>query len=180
VKLREIDWRFSSTERVFQALSDALKDVKDNLGETQEEFEIDDALEYTESLLGVAFVAAQTYIAGTISDANELMGSGSKLKKEQLLKEHSDGLTGLKVTRMELCDTVANYFKHHDEWDSWSAEGRHQKTVSVLHAAGINEDDDFPCHKAADILWSNHDGSDLEPLLLLISSWRKAVIAAYK
>ena len=127
--------------------------------------------------MGIAFVMAQTYIAGTVSDANKLMGSGGKLTKEQLLKKHGDELAGSTVTRMELCDAIANYFKHHDEWNSWSATGRHKNTVSILCAAGIEENADFPCRKAADILWSNNDGSDLEPLLSLISSWRKAVIA---
>ncbi len=177
MKWLEIDWRFSSTKRVFQALSDDLKDIKRDLGEAQEEFEIDDALEYTESLLGIAFVMAQTYIAGTVSDANKLMGCGGKLTKEQLLKKHGDRLVESTVTRMELCDAIANYFKHHDEWNSWSATGRHKKTVSILRAAGIEKNNDFPCRKAADILWSNNDGSDLESLLSLISSWRKAVIA---
>jgi hypothetical protein len=177
---REIDWRFSSTKRIFQALSDALKDVERNFSEAQEDFEIDDALEHTESLLGIAFVTAQAYIARTVSDANKLMGPGSKPTKERLLKDYGDMLAGSAVTRMELCDAIANYFKHHDEWSSWSAPGLHQKTVSILHAAGIEENNDFPCRKTADILWSNNDGSDLEPLLLLISSWRKAVIAACK
>ena len=177
MKWQEIDWRFFSTRRIFQALSDALKDVECDFSEAQESFEIDDALEHTESLLGIAFVMAQTYIAGTVSDAYKLMGSGSNLTKEQLLKDYGDRLAGSAVTRMELCDAIANYFKHHDEWNSWSATGRHQKTVSILRAAGIEENDDFPCRKAADILWSNNDGSDLEPLLSLISSWRKSVIA---
>jgi len=158
-------------------LSDALKDIERDLSEAQEEFEIDDALEHTESLLGIAFVMAQAYITGTVSDANKLMGSGGKLTKEQLLNKHGDGLAGSTVTKMELCDAIANYFKHHDEWNSWSAIGRHKKTVSILRAAGIEENDDFPCRKAVEILWSNNDYSDLKPLLSLISSWRKAVIA---
>lgn len=177
MNLYEIDWRFSSTKRIFQALSEGLKDVQRDFCEAQEEFEIDDALEHTERLLGIAFVTAQTYIAGTVSDANKLMRSGGKLTKEQLLKDYADTLPGSAVTRMELCDTIANYFKHHDEWHSWSGPDRHQNTVSILRAAGIKEIDDFRCRKAADILWSNNDGSDLEPLLSLISNWRKAVIA---
>ncbi len=180
MKCQEIDWRFSSTKRIFRALSDGLKDVKRDLGEAQEEFEIDDALEYTESLLGMAFVMAQTYITGTVSDANKLNGSGRKPAKERLLKDYGDKLAGAAVTKIELCDAIANYFKHHDKWNSWSATGRHQKTVSTLRSAGIEENDDFPCCKAADILWSNNDGSDIEPLLSLISSWREAVIASCK
>jgi hypothetical protein len=115
VNFHEVDWRFSSTKRIFQALSDGLKDVERDFSEAQEEFEIDDALEHTEGLLGIAFVTAQTYIAGTVSDAYKLMGSGSKPTKERLLKDCGDRLAGSAVTRMELCDAIANYFKHHDE-----------------------------------------------------------------
>lgn len=176
----EFDWRFSTTRRIMQALSDALKDVEQEWHETEESHEIDEILEHTESLLGIGFVTAQTYIAGTVSDANRISGSGNKLTKERLLKEHSDKLPTSEVTKMELCDAIANYFKHHDEWAGWSATGRHQKTVSVLRPANIDETDIFPCRKAADILWSNDDGSDLEPLLDLISDWRTAVIAASK
>jgi hypothetical protein len=152
MKWQEIDWRFSSTKRIFQALSDGMKDVMQDFSEAQEEFERDDALEHTEDLLGIAFVMAQTYIAGTVSDACKLKRPGSKLMKEQLLKNYGDRLAGSTVTKMELCDAIANYFKHHDEWNSWSAKGRHQKTVSILCVAGIEEDDEFPCRKAADIL----------------------------
>lgn len=176
----ELDWRFSTTRRILHALSDALKDVEREWPEAQESYELDEILEHTESLIGIGFVAVQTYIAGTVSDANRIVGSGNKLTKERLLQEHSDKLPTSEITKMQLCDAIANYFKHHDEWVSWSATGRHQKTVSILRAANIDEADDFPCRKAADILWSNNDGSDLEPLLDLVSAWRKAVIADSK
>jgi hypothetical protein len=172
VNFHEVDWRFSSTKCVFQALSDGLKSVRCEFNKVKEDFETDDILEFTESLLGIAFVTAQTYIAGTISDAYKLMGSNSKLTKKHLLKKYSDDLTGASVTKVELCDAVANYFKHHDEWN-----GCHKDTVSILFAVGIKENDNFPCRKAADILWSNNDDSNLEPLLSLISNWRRAVIA---
>jgi hypothetical protein len=180
VRLEEIDWRFSSTKRIFQALSDGLKGVERALDEAKESYQVDDALQHTESLLGIAFVMAQTYIAGTVSDVNRLAGAGGKVKKEQLLKGYGDRLAGSASTKMELCDAIANYFKHHDEWGDSSATGRNQKTVSILLAAGIQENDEFPCRKTADLLWSNNDKPDLEPLLSLISNWRKAVIAGYK
>jgi hypothetical protein len=180
VKWQEIDWRFSSTKRVFQALSDGLKNVEHALDEAQESYQMDDALEHAESLLGIAFVMAQTYIAGTVSDANRLPRAGGRLTKEQLLKNYGERLAGSALAKMELCDATANYFKHHDEWGSSSTTARNQKTVSILRAAGIQENDEFPCRKTADLLWSNNNGSDLEPLISLISNWREAVIAAYK
>ena len=180
MKWQETDWRFSSTKRIFQTLSDGLRSVERALDEAQESYQMDDALEHTESLLGIAFVLAQTYIAGTVSDVNRLPGARGKLTKERLLKSYGERLAGSASTKMELCDAIANYFKHHDEWGDSSATGRNQKTVSILLAAGIQENDEFPCRKTADLLWSNNDGSDLEPLLSLISNWREAVIAAYK
>jgi hypothetical protein len=182
LNIYEIDWRFSSTSRIFQALSDGLENVARDFREAQESseefYDVDEAVEHVESLLGIAFVTAQTYIAGTVSDASKI--TRSTFKKDQLLKDFSDRLSGSEVTKLELCDSIANYFKHHDEWTSTSATNRNQKTVFVLRAAGIQEDDTSPCRKAADILWSNNDGSDLKPLLLLISNWRKAVIEACK
>ena len=72
MNIYEIDWRLSSTRQVFQALSDALKNVeKIILDETREDYEREDALEHAENLLGIAFVTAQTYIAGTVSDVNQ-------------------------------------------------------------------------------------------------------------
>ncbi|RLB66338.1 MAG: hypothetical protein DRH04_09505, partial [Deltaproteobacteria bacterium] len=68
----EIDWRLSSTRQVFQALSEALKSVKKIfLDKTREDYEREDALEHAENLLGIAFVTAQTYITGTVSDINQ-------------------------------------------------------------------------------------------------------------
>lgn len=178
--IREIDWRLSSIKRILQALSDGLKDVERNFNEAHEEYQRDDALDHTENLWGITFVMAQTYITGTVSDANQLRGAGDRLTKEQLIKAYSDRLGGSVATKIELCDAMANYFKHHDEWGNWSTTGRNQKTVSILQAAGIQATDEFPCCKAANLLWPNNDGSDLQPLLSLITSWREAIITAPK
>ena len=179
MNIYEIDWRLSSTRQVFQALSDALKNVgKIILDETREDYEREDALEHAENLLGIAFVTAQTYIAGTVSDVNQFAKVTNKLTKDQLLKTHNEKIAEKTITKLELCDALANYYKHHDEWESWSAIGRQQKTVATLQAAGIQESDSYPCIKAAEMLWLNTQS--LESLLLLVSSWRETVIKAYK
>ncbi len=180
MKSCEIDWRFSSTERVLQALSNGIEEAKFALDEAQEQYCVDDALEHVENLLGIAFVSAQAYITGTVADANQLIGSDSRLAKEQLTKNYSERLPGTAVTRLELCDAIANYYKHHDEWIAGSETGRSQRTVSTLRAVGITASDDFPCSRAAEILWANNDGSDLGPLLSLISCWRQDVISAHR
>jgi len=179
VNIYDIDWRLSSTRQVFQALSDALKNVeKIILDEAREEYEREDALEHAENLLGIAFVTAQTYIAGTVSDINQFAKVSNKLTKDQLLKTYSEKLSEKAVTKLELCDALANYYKHHDEWESWSAVGRQQRTVATLQAAEIIESDAYPCIKASEMLWLNTQS--LESLLSLITNWREAVFTAYK
>ena len=176
----DFDWRFSSTKRILEALSDGLKEVERGVDEAQESYQVDEILEHTEELLGIAFTTAQTYICGTVSDVNRFLKPRSQQTKEQLLKEYSEKLPASETTKMELCNAVANYYKHHEEWVSWSETGRHQKTVSILRAAGIEETDSLPCRKAANTLWTNDEGSDLEPLLRMISDWRRSVIAAFR
>jgi hypothetical protein len=172
----EIDWRLSSTRGIFQALSYSLKEVAQLLKDAQEDYQINYCFDQTENLLGIAFVRGQTYITGTVSDVNEIVGT--KTNKNQLLKRFSDRLENSEVTKIELCDAIANYFKHHDEWESWSPTERNRKTISILVATGIKETDEYPCDKAASLLWSNSD-EDLEPLLELLTKWREAVINHY-
>jgi hypothetical protein len=179
----EIDWRYSWVQRIFEALSEGLKRVGHDFDEAELSdefyFDVNMALEEANALLGIAFVTAQTYITGTVSDINKITKSGIKLKKDQLLKNHSDNLPGLGVTKLEFCDAMANYFKHQDEWPDWSATGHHQKTVSVLQNAGINQNDEYICVKAMELLLQIKE-YDLNPLLQLLSTWRQSVIEDIK
>ena len=175
----EIDWRLSSTRQVFQALSEALKNVKSIfLDKMREDYEREDALEHAENLLGIAFVTAQTYIAGTVSDINQFTKIASKLTKNQLLKIHNERISKTAITNLELCNALANYYKHHDEWKSWSAVGRQKSTVETLEAVGVKDADAYPCIKASEIL--QLDTQNLEPLLTLLSNWRETIFTAYK
>ena len=144
-----------------------------------DELYFDFALEQAEGLCGIAFVTAQTYITGTIADVKRLALADTKFKKDQLLKEFNDNLPGLTPTKLEFCDAMANYFKHHEEWQRWAGAGQKQKTVTMLQAAGLNEADNYPCVKAIHILLPENEWN-LMPLLKLLSSWRESIIEAYK
>ena len=128
--------------------------------------------------VGIAFVMAQTYITGTLSDVNEIVSSKTKVSKDELMKDFSEYLESSDITKIELCDATANYFKHHDEWKNWSPTERNRKTISILTATGIKEIDEYPCDKAASLIWSNSD-EDLQPLLELLTKWREAAIRHY-
>lgn len=177
MNLSEFDWRLPSTRRVLRALYAGLASVKEDLDDAGEVYETEDALEHGEALLGIAFIMAQTYVGGTVSDANQIAGSKVKFTKEQLLKEYSKKLPETTITELQLIDAIANYFKHHDEGSNWSVKGRSQKTLTILRAAGIDEF--YPCLKAADLLCPG-DVPDVGQLLLIIKDWRKLVIAACK
>jgi hypothetical protein len=179
----EFDWRYSSTQRIFESLSQGLKSVEHDLDESEQSselyFDVDIALEHADGLFGIAFVTAQAYITGVVSDANKVAKSDIQFKKDQLRKDYSDYLPGLTVTRLEFCDAMANYFKHHDEWANWSGIGHGQKTISVLRVVGLREDDSYPCVSAANILLPKDDWG-LAPLLQILSHWREVVIEASK
>jgi hypothetical protein len=171
----EVDWRYSPTEQVLSAISVGLNEVATKVVPV----DIDEALEQWESLLGIAFVMAQTYITGTVSDVNKITRSSPPLKKVDLLKKFSRLISGTKVTGALLIDAIANYYKHHDEWPDWSPVGARKSTIEVLNEVGIHEHDSHPCRKAANMLLTPPDSFDLKPLFSIIVDWRKNVITAY-
>jgi hypothetical protein len=179
----EFDWRYSSIQRIFESLSQGLKSVEHDLDESEQSselyFDADMALDHADGLFGIAFVTAQTYITGVVSDANKVAKSGIQFKKDQLLRDYGDYLPKLTVTKLEFCDAMANYFKHHDEWANWSGTGHSQKTITILRTVGIREDDNHPCVGAANVLLPKDDWN-LAPLLQILARWRKLVIEACK
>ena len=179
----EFDWRYSSIQRIFESLSLGLKSVEHELDESERSselyFDVDMALEHANGLFGIAFVTAQTYITGVVSDANRVAKPSVRFKKDQLLRSYSDYLSGLTATKLEFCDAMANYFKHHDEWANWSGTGHSQKTITIFRTVGITEDDHHPCVSAANVLLPKGDW-DLAPLLQILLHWRKIVIEACK
>ena len=160
MNIYEIDWRISSIRRIAVALSQGIDLVARELELSEESDDPDsppfdpvDAAEHIENLLGIAFVTAQTYITGTVSDIPKLTHSSSTPTKRQLLHDFSDVLPGCNITKMEVCDAIANYWKHHEEWDGGSSTPRNKRTLDILNAMGIGEFENFPCQKVADILW---------------------------
>lgn len=186
MNLYEIDWRISYIRRIAMALSQGIDLVNYELNLSEESGDPDsppfdplDAAEHIENLLGIAFVTAQTYITGTVSDIPKLTSSSSTPTKRQLLQDFSEEIPGSNITKMELCDAIANYWKHQEEWDGWSGTPKNKRTLEILRGIGIEESENFPCQKVADVLWPG-GWQNLEQLLGLISEWRQRVIGCYK
>lgn len=134
-------------------------------------------LEYSETVFGIAFVLAQTYITGTVTDINELREHRGEKPIDKIIC-YSSSLWYLsnEISPILLINSIANYFKHYDEWDIWPAN----LTVKTLHRVGIGEDTEFPCYVAATKLWNENEIENLHNLLTIISEWRKHVLLKYK
>ena len=142
-----------------------------------------DALEDSEWILGVAFIAAQTYIIGTWADINGILTESNsaikRVSKENLLLLDVNWIAN-GVTRIQLVNAIANYQKHHDEWEGWQIDGKNQATIDILKNCGISKDTEFPCYTAATLLWPDSRIGELSYLLGLLEDWRERVFRKYK
>lgn len=178
MNITEVDWRYSSIAEILTAVGTALENIKSTAMDG--DMDGDEANEQTEGFLGIAFVAAQTYITGAIADARKLANSTDPTKRKAL-KDYSDLISGKGITKAELCNAVANYFKHHEEWPNWNPDpaNRREKgtyeTIETLKAVGITETTSYPCQEAAKVLWG-FTSSDLEQLLSILKHWRRNLI----
>jgi len=170
----EIDWRKSSVRQILFALSQGLDA---NVQQFHDGGDVDDALEYEDDLCGIAFVTAQAYITGVVADVNALRGTRSPISKHELLKTANPIVGDTTLTRMQLCDTMANYYKHRDEWTDWTAPAA-RRTTELLQTAGFTKSDHHLCTTVATLLFGNVVVKSLVPLVDMLSSWRVAVIAS--
>lgn len=120
-------------------------------------------LEDSEETLGFAFVACQTFIAGTIADTS---GKEARLIEDKDKKRAMKNAPLFKNqrTKIELINAVANYFKHKDEGPPFG------KTKEILDSYHLLDREfpingafellaeDFKIHSLATFLyeWSNH------------------------
>ena len=170
----EIDWRKSSVRQILFALSQGLDA---NVQQFHDGGDVDDALEYEDDLCGIAFVTAQAYITGVVADVNALRGTRSPISKHELLKTANPIVGDTTLTRMQLCDTMANYYKHRDEWTDWTAPAA-RRTTELLRTAGFTQDNQHLCTTVATLLFGNVVVKSLVPLVDMLSSWRVTVIAS--
>ncbi len=175
MKILEFDWRYNSIRNILYTLSDELTDVVSNIDHEDP----DSGLELWNSLMGMAFITAQIYITGTVSDVKKITKS-SIVSKSNLLKDFSVQLPDSEITEIELCDAMANYFKHHDEWSfDWSLTNQNKLTIGVLRSVRLDYSDYYPCLMAADILFLDtlsSPSSYLPSLFSMIVEWRKKVM----
>ena len=168
--LWEIDWRIELLHDVIVGINVGLAAIQERL-DTEEWFDGLSARERAEPLFGLGFVAAQTYAIGTVSDLNSVRISRHKSKKNKLYFYDYDNVALKRgITRIQLINASANYFKHHDQWTGWPTRGRGAYDTKTLGRVGINEKTEFPCIGAVELLCGT--GWDLIALPKILKEWR--------
>jgi len=120
------------------------------------------AMEYAEYIHGALLVACQAYAVSTVSDLNEILESNHK--KVDLYKYKETNLKD--YTFIELINSLANYFKHNEEWKSWPIN----LTTKTLRYYGINENTEFPLHTGIQIIIG--ESRDFRGLCEALEDWR--------
>jgi hypothetical protein len=169
MRKEEIDWRIGPLQDVMAGVEAGLERIR---GRLEEESWYDGlhALDDSEPLLGVAFVAAQIYIEGTVGDIWRLRNNdtpiGDRESKRLLAKWLPRGKAVVPgIARVQLIHAVANYYKHHE-----SAHGLRPRVLHTLKVAGIAANATHPCARAADILCG--EGWRLRALCEIVREWR--------
>lgn len=173
--LAEFDFRYNWISLILHALESGFTGIRET-ADAEPWFDGLWQMEQAESILGIAFVAAQTYITGTVEDINEIRESKGKSTINKL-DYYSDApqLVPSGVSPILLANSIANYYKHHDEWDKWPAN----LTGETLGKVGIGEGTEFPCYVAATKLWAENEIENLKNLLAIISEWREYILSKY-
>lgn len=172
----EIDFRYDWVSLTLDALESGFKSIREK-ADAESWFDGIWQLEHAESILGIAFVAAQAYILGTVEDVNKMRESNGKSRIDKI-DYYSDApnLLPSEVSPILFINSIANYYKHHDEWGKWPTN----LTGRTLAHIGIVESTEFPCYVAATKLWDENKIEKLENLLTIISAWREYILSKYK
>jgi hypothetical protein len=178
----EVDWRIGPLEHVVVGIDAGLAAIEAQIADS-EWYDGLHACEDTEPLLGLGFVAFQTYALGTVEDLIRIRASRgkSKVTKKGGFKHdcYSCDPIAVKggVTRIQLISAIANYFKHHDEWSTWPAseDDRGFEDAQVLARVGIRQKTEFPCIEAANLLC----GTSWNMIVLhqIVQEWRAHLIS---
>jgi len=161
------DLRRDSTKEVLDAVTRSLKSLPEDKPQWFDGLFI---LEHAEELVGVAFVAAQVYLSGTVSDLSKV--AGQELHKSDLLHRGDVVDVFPSVCKVEILDAGANYWKHHEEWEDWKPNRWNRRTIEILAKVKVDRETEFPCHTIATLLGGD-DYTDLDWLMETVSVWRR-------
>lgn len=148
--------------------------------------------EFTENMLGTAFVVCQTHITLVVSNVKRLYDLFQKREGRTLsglndtkagiisLGAKSIGSTG--YTDIQIIDAFANYFKHREEWDhDWIKlkTDQQKKVRDVIVAVGAKPYGHDNIRLGAKVL-GNTDYHRVTVFVDAIDSWHRKIMEACK
>lgn len=175
---REVDYRQGWVSDIFSSLNHGFKSINEKL-DTIEWFDGLFAMEQAETIYGIAFVTAQTYITGTISDMYDISEQDSKSLKTEWITFGSPTVVD-EITKVSLINTIANYYKHFEEWDGWKKNRQNKNTIETLNKCSITEHTEFPCYETAKIISHTEVIHELNFMNEILFDWRKCLLGHVK
>ncbi|WP_157429252.1 hypothetical protein [Aequorivita sublithincola] len=163
-----IDHRVVSLSMAITGLTETISVLKNQLNEIHW-YDGEWFLEESEPIYGLAFIAFQNYINGSIKDfADSLNEKETYYKLEKNLPEGNK-------SRIELIIALANYAKHKDEGIP------HRGTKEILDHFNLNYEDVNYLDKSPIFQGLNlfSEGWDLFTLKTLVTDWREYMWARF-
>ncbi|MEP7367453.1 MAG: hypothetical protein ABI972_29690 [Acidobacteriota bacterium] len=154
--IREMDFRQSWTTEVMHALDGGIERCTSGTPDGL------DGLEHAEEIVGLAFVALQTYVAATEADLQVVFPTLTAHKAFR--QRHSAEISG--VTYVEAICAAANFYKHREE-----PGGCRASTINPLTMLGITQSTEFPCVGVHKLMSAG--SYKLAHLAQVVFSWRQ-------
>jgi hypothetical protein len=174
----ETDYRSEWVKEILISLDHGFINIQKKYDEN-EWFDAYWAQEQVESIYGIAYVTAQTYITGTISDMSKISAlEATKERKAEWMATAESVVNG--ISAINLMNAMANYFKHNEEWDEGKLVRNNKNTIEILDRCNINSETDFPCWTAAQTLCNKEMISDVVFLHKMLVAWRKELLKFIK
>lgn len=156
------DYRAESIKIIIKGLENAIEVLKKRV-EKEDYYDIDFFMEDSEPIYGLAFIAFQNYINGSIKD---FMGS---LEKKHELYKFGKESNKYSKSKIELIITLANYSKHKDEGKPYKATRETLDSFELTYE-NITYLDKSPIFQGLTIL--NEDWN-LFQITEIVTEWRE-------
>ncbi len=160
---RRHDFREKSLFMIIDGLQKSVKELEQNIDDIHW-YEGDWFMEESEPIYGLAFIAFQNYIIGSIGDIEGSTKTKlSYYKKDKVIPDYSN-------TTIELIITLANYAKHRDE-------GLYKSTKLVLNAFQLKYENIIYLDEAAIFQGLNllDKDWDLFKIKKYVTDWRESL-----
>lgn len=135
------EWNLRFLLRFLGMLDSELKSLDAKISDSVDA-ETEGICDHIEEVVGLGFAACQRHITSVAS----LTGT----TRRYALK--SGPLLACGLTIAEAVDHVANYWKHHDEWDVDPPSKQSDRTREGLMMIGVERDDPYSATEALEIL----------------------------